>query len=112
MASLFTETITAMSAVFTPPADCSKSWTYEDEFYNSVEGGLLIQNQDSTSLDESCFPTEFGMYGRAPSSIQVYSPGACPKGYSTPGQFQNGGTTTAICCPEYVAHPPHAFELH
>ncbi|ETN41845.1 uncharacterized protein HMPREF1541_03784 [Cyphellophora europaea CBS 101466] len=104
MASLFTETITAMSAVFTPPADCANSWTYEDEYYNSVEGGLLIQNMDSTSRDTSCFPTGFSGNGRAPSSIQVYSPGACPEGYQTPGQFQNDGTTTAICCPSSFSY--------
>lgn len=77
MASLFTETITEMTTIFTPPADCARSWTFEDEFYNSVPGGLLLQNQDSISLDETCFPTSFGGNGRAPSSIQVYYPGAC-----------------------------------
>lgn len=77
MASLFTETITEMTTLFTPPADCARSWTFEDEFYNSVPGGLLLQNQDSLTLDETCFPPSFSGNGRAPSSIQVYSPGAC-----------------------------------
>jgi hypothetical protein len=93
-----------MTTIFTPPAGCANSWTYEAEVYNSVSGGLLIQNLEPTDLDTSCFPESFGGYGRAPSSIQVFSPGACPNGYQTPGQFQAAGTTTAICCPSYV--PP------
>lgn len=112
MADLFTETITSMTAVFTPPSDCTNSWTYEDAFYNSVEGGLLIQNMDSVSLDSTCFPPDFSGNGRAPSSIQVYSPGACPEGYATPGQFQNDGTTTAICCPSYVEPLTPCARMH
>ena len=104
MADLRTVTITAMSAIFTPPPDCTNSWTYEDALYNSVPGGLLIQNMDSVSLDSTCFPASFSGNGRAPSSIQVYSPGACPSGYATPGQFQNSFTTTAICCPSSYSY--------
>ncbi|KPI38333.1 uncharacterized protein AB675_12033 [Cyphellophora attinorum] len=104
MASLFTETITSMSAVFTPPANCLSSWTFEDEFYNSVPGGLLMQNIEPSDFDIDCWPEDFGGYGRAPSSIQVYSPGWCPEGYATPGQFQADGTTTAICCPSSFSY--------
>ncbi|KIW92027.1 uncharacterized protein Z519_07009 [Cladophialophora bantiana CBS 173.52] len=98
MTSIPTETITAMSSVFTPAAGCSNSWTFEGSYYNSISSGLLIQNLYLGEFNTACFPTEFAMYGRAPSSIQVYSPGACPSGYQTPGVFNNDGTTTAICC--------------
>ncbi|EXJ74182.1 uncharacterized protein A1O5_02476 [Cladophialophora psammophila CBS 110553] len=98
MTSIPTETITGMSSVFTPAAGCSNSWTFEGSYYNSISSGLLIQNLYLGEFDTACFPTDFAMYGRAPSSIQVYSPGACPSGYQTPGVFNNDGTTTAICC--------------
>jgi hypothetical protein len=98
MAFLTTETITAMGSVFTPAAGCSSSWTFEDSYYNSISSGLLIQNLYPNEFNTACFPTKFAMTGRAPSFIQVYSPGACPSGYQTPGVFNNDGTTTAICC--------------
>ena len=97
MTSLHTEIITAMGSVFTPAAGCSNSWTFEASYYNSISSGLLIQNLYAGEFNTACFPTEFAMYGRAPSRIQVYSPGACPSGYQTRGVF-NDGTTTAICC--------------
>lgn len=98
MASLRTSTITAMTSVFTPAPDCSDSWTFEGSYYNSISQGLLIQNLYADDINTACFPPKFSMSGRAPSSIQVYSPGACPSGYTTPGLFNNDGTTTAICC--------------
>ena len=58
-----------------------------------------MQNVNPSDFDTACWPEDFGAYGRAPSSIQHYSPGWCPEGYATPGQFQADGTTTAICCP-------------
>ena len=104
MASLYTETITSMTSLFTPAPGCSNSWTYEDSDYNSVSGGLLMQNLNYGDFDTACFPPEFGAYGRAPSSIQVYSPGACPSGYGTPGVQNFGGTTTLTCCPESFSY--------
>ncbi|RMZ86343.1 hypothetical protein DV736_g6433, partial [Chaetothyriales sp. CBS 134916] len=83
MASLYTETIT---------------WTFEGSAYDSVPGGILMQNLDEDSFETACFPPDFGMYGRAPSSIQVYSPGWCPEGYGTPGVQSFDKTTTLTCC--------------
>src|SRR2546423_3692610 len=94
----FTYTIPALPTTFTPPASCSASWTYEAENLNSVSGGLLLQNAEQT-FDTNCWPSSFSGYGRAPSHIQVYSPGICPDGYATAGGFTYGGTTTEICCP-------------
>lgn len=87
-----------LTTIFTPPASCSSHWTYEASYYNSISGGLLLQNAEKENLDVACFPSGFAGYGRAPSFIQVYSPGACPSGYTTPAVFYNSGTTTAVCC--------------
>ena len=94
----YTYTLSPLTNAFTPPASCSASWTYEAEFLNSVTGGLLLQNAE-TSFDTNCWPPAFTGNGRAPSYIQVYSPGVCPSGYVTAGGFTYGGTTTEICCP-------------
>ncbi|KAK6429116.1 hypothetical protein LTR95_014739, partial [Oleoguttula sp. CCFEE 5521] len=88
-----------LTTIFTPPASCNTLWTYEGAYYNSITGGLLIQNALEGKLDEACFPTGFDAAGRAPSVTQVYNPGACPNGYRTAGNTFNGLTTTAICCP-------------
>src|SRR5947209_17620257 len=93
----YTDTLSALTTTFIPPASCSASWTYEAENLNSVSGGLLLQNAEQT-FDTHCWPPSFTGYGRAPSYIQVYSPGICPSGYATAGGFTFGGTTTEICC--------------
>jgi hypothetical protein len=86
-----------LTTTFTPPSSCSSSWTYEAEYYNSVPGGLLLQNALATPLDTDCFPSGFSNNGRA-SSRQVYSPGFCPVGYTSPVVIQGGYVTTAVCC--------------
>jgi hypothetical protein len=91
-----------LTTVFTPPASCLSLWTYEAAYYNSIPGGLLIQNALPEKLDSDCFPSNFDGAGRTIGN-QIYSPGACPFGYKTAGNTFNGATTTAICCPEYVA---------
>lgn len=90
-----------MSAVFTPPSSCSSHWTYEAQSANSISGGLLLQDAQFDRPDTSCFPTGFGGWGRAPSFIQIFSPGACPIGYTTANNNFNTEATTAICCPRY-----------
>ncbi|KAG9542914.1 hypothetical protein KCU71_g496, partial [Aureobasidium melanogenum] len=87
-----------MSSVFTPPSSCSSHWTYEGQTANSVTGGLLIQNAGAGHNDEPCYPPGFGGWGRAPSFIQIFSPGICPSGYTTANNNYNGQTTTAVCC--------------
>ncbi|KAG9670139.1 hypothetical protein KCU99_g9984, partial [Aureobasidium melanogenum] len=87
-----------MSGVFTPPSSCSSHWTYEGQAANSVTGGLLIQNAGAGHNDEPCYPPGFGGWGRAPSFIQIFSPGICPSGYTTANNNYNGQTTTAVCC--------------
>lgn len=94
----------ALTTIFTPPSSCRTHWTYEASFYNSVSGGLLLQNALSSSLDTACFPPSFSNAGRA-SVSQIYSPGQCPIGYSTPAQYVNGAITTLVCCQTLVA--PH-----
>lgn len=87
------------TTIFTPPASCVTHWTYEAEYYNSVPGGLLMQNVLRERLDTDCFPPRFTGHGREPAG-QLFSPGACPDGYTTPALFRNRETTTAVCCQE------------
>ncbi|KLJ11386.1 hypothetical protein EMPG_09691 [Blastomyces silverae] len=90
-----------LTSVFTPPSSCSSSWTYEGEYYNSVTGGLLMQNAFNTR-DPNCFPPFFEGTGRGEIQ-QVYSPGYCPQGYTSPAATTANGVTTAICCPsDYI----------
>ncbi|OJD26472.1 hypothetical protein ACJ73_02148 [Blastomyces percursus] len=86
-----------LTSVFTPPSSCSSSWTYEEAYYNSVTGGLLMQNAFNTR-DPNCFPPFFEGTGRGQIQ-QVYSPGYCPQGYTSPVATTVNEVTTAICCP-------------
>ncbi|KAL2371872.1 hypothetical protein BDBG_07399 [Blastomyces gilchristii SLH14081] len=86
-----------LTSVFTPPSSCSSSWTYEEAYYNSVTGGLLMQNAFN-KRDPNCFPPFFEGIGRGQIQ-QVYSPGYCPQGYTSPVATTNNAVTTAICCP-------------
>jgi hypothetical protein len=97
LASTSTTTV-ALTTIFTPPSSCISSWTYEAELYNTVPEGLLIQNDLSQSLDTACFPTGFIYNGRVPDPIEVFSPGACPVGYTTATESFSDGTTLAVCC--------------
>jgi hypothetical protein len=87
---MVTTTLTGLTTIFTPPSTCSSSWTYEAEVFNSVPGGLLLQNALSNYLDTECFPSGFGYAG------------ACPMGYTTATESFGGGTTLAVCCQKYV----------
>ncbi|KAK2744274.1 hypothetical protein FQN57_004359 [Myotisia sp. PD_48] len=95
----------AMTAIFTPPAPCSSSWTYEPFQINDVDNGLLLQNAGGyDGSDTSCFPPGLSNDGRRTLN-QVFSPGYCPEGYSTVNVAVEQGTTTAVCCyPSYVHH--------
>lgn len=104
-----TEFLTELTTIFTPPASCSSSWTYEGEYYNSVKGGLLIQN--AISVETACFPTGFKAYGRKPPFPQVYKPGWCPEGYSSPAVFPGESLTTAACCPSYATISPQVESI-
>ena len=85
-------------SIFTPPSSCSTLWTFEDSEFNSVSGGLLLQNALHTPYDTECFPDNVvSDYGRR-SHLEVYSPGYCPVGYTTPIQSVDGSTTKIICC--------------
>ena len=86
-----------LTTIFTPPPFCRTHWTYEASYYNSVTGGVLIQNALPSPFDTPCFPSGFSNDGRG-SQSQIYSPGHCPAGYATPAQFTNDATTTYICC--------------
>ena len=101
MSQTYTTLSAALTTVFAPPASCASSWTYEAETFNAISGGLLIQNA-LTDFDTSCWPASFTgngrANGRAPSPIQLYSPGICPSGYTTAGGFTESGTTSGICC--------------
>jgi hypothetical protein len=95
-------TIVPLLSVFTPPSSCSSHWTYEASHYNGVSGGLLIQNAIPTHPDGDCFPPGFAGAGRVPHDDQIFSPGACPSGYSTAALFQSSETTSATCCQSWV----------
>lgn len=94
-----------LTTIFTPPSSCSTHWTYEAELYNSMSGGLLIQNAFYEDVDKDCFPSGLDVRGRL-SLSQVYSPGHCPVGYSTPTKFLDGAVTTAVCCYSSVNASP------
>ncbi|KAI3009023.1 hypothetical protein CBS147346_2458 [Aspergillus niger] len=96
--SVDTATITtlAMSTVYTPPASCSSSWTYEAEAANDVPNGLLMQN--CVSADTGCFPSGFSHNGRVIGTDMVYSPGWCPMGYTSADMVISQAVTTAVCC--------------
>ncbi|KAL3256603.1 hypothetical protein BDQ94DRAFT_147840 [Aspergillus welwitschiae] len=93
-----TETITtlAMTTIFTPPADCSSSWTYEPYSQNQVSNGLLMQN--CVAADPTCFPSGYSHAGRQLITAHVYSPGWCPMGYTSADMVIAQSTTTAFCC--------------
>ncbi|BCS25462.1 uncharacterized protein APUU_50173A [Aspergillus puulaauensis] len=92
----------SMSEVFTPPDECSKSWTFEPAYYNSAKGGLLMQNAVTTGNND-CFPSGFRNMGRV-EGHQIYSPGYCAEGYTSAGLNFDGSTTTAVCCPSNFAY--------
>lgn len=96
-----TTTSVALSTVFTVPASCSTSWSYEAQTYNGVSSGILLQNMFVKFSDNECFPPGFANEGRG-SASQIFSPGACPYGYVTQLNSISGGVTTATCCSEYV----------
>lgn len=72
------------------------------KFYNSVPGGLLIQNALSVDEDTDCFPPGFAYNGRVADPVAVYSPGACPAGYTTAAESFHDDTTLAVCCQRRV----------
>ncbi|PYI09852.1 hypothetical protein BO78DRAFT_467656 [Aspergillus sclerotiicarbonarius CBS 121057] len=92
----YTITTLAMSTVYTPPAGCSNSFTYEDQLANNVKNGLLIQNDAAPMA--SCFPSGFTHTGRIIETDLVYSPGWCPVGYTSANMIISEAVTTAICC--------------
>ncbi|KAJ6082943.1 hypothetical protein N7467_007078 [Penicillium canescens] len=95
-----TNTITtlAMTTVFTPPASCSSSWTFEPSGANNIASGLLLQNAAaSDNADPNCFPSGYTHFGRQTASI-AYSPGVCPVGYTTANLVIHNPVTTAQCC--------------
>ena len=71
----------SLTTIFTPPSSCRTHWTFEGSFYNSILGGLLLQNALAEALDTACFSPGFSSAGRA-SLSQVYSPEQCPIGYA------------------------------
>ncbi|KAJ5360883.1 hypothetical protein N7517_010074 [Penicillium concentricum] len=100
-----TGTITMpMSSIFTAPASCSNSWTYEPEAANLVANGLLIQNAvDNDNADPACFPSGYSQYGRVRATV-AYSPGYCPHGYTSADLLIHKPATTAVCCPSGFAY--------
>ncbi|KAL2871592.1 uncharacterized protein BJX67DRAFT_166568 [Aspergillus lucknowensis] len=99
MADSASITTAPLTSIFTPPPECSTSWTFERSAYNGVENGLFVQNVVSTDLDTSCFPSGFNQVGRATTDDTFFSPGACPAGYTTnTGATTVASTTTASCC--------------
>ncbi|KAJ9489921.1 hypothetical protein VN97_g3359 [Penicillium thymicola] len=101
-------TTLAMSSIFTAPASCSSSWTYEPRAANNVLNGLLLQNAVANdNADPACFPSGYSQYGRIRPTI-AYSPGYCPGGYTSADLVIHSPATTAICCPSdfsYIEEP-------
>ncbi|KAJ5293682.1 hypothetical protein N7508_008503, partial [Penicillium antarcticum] len=99
--SVSTDGITtlAMTTIFTPPASCSSSWTFEPSGANNIASGLLLQNAAaSDNADPNCFPSGYTHFGRQMASI-AFSPGYCPEGYTTANMVIHNPVTTAQCCP-------------
>ncbi|OQD61090.1 hypothetical protein PENPOL_c018G00220 [Penicillium polonicum] len=97
-------TTLAMSSIFTAPASCSSSWTYEPEAANNVRNGLLLQNAVANdNADPACFPSGYSQYGRIRPTI-AYSPGYCPGGYTSADLVIHNPATTAICCPSNFSY--------
>ncbi|KAJ5749274.1 uncharacterized protein N7511_010970 [Penicillium nucicola] len=99
--SVSTDGITtlAMTTIFTPPASCSSSWTFEPSGANLIPKGLLLQNAAaSDNADPNCFPSGYTHFGREMASI-AFSPGYCPEGYTTANMVIHNPVTTAQCCP-------------
>ncbi|PGH01735.1 hypothetical protein GX51_05051 [Blastomyces parvus] len=87
-----------LTTVFTPPASCSSSWTFEPSGANNVPEGLLLQNAaESNNADPACFPSGFNKFGRKTAET-VYSPGYCPMGYTSADLDVERSVTTAVCC--------------
>ncbi|KAL4811737.1 hypothetical protein BDW67DRAFT_171374 [Aspergillus spinulosporus] len=105
-----TITTLSMTAIFTPPASCSSSWTYEPEAANEVVGGLLIQNAaPNDNADPACFPPKFDKYGRKTADI-IFSPGYCPDGYTSADLAVAQPTTTAVCCLSHFTYTTEIME--
>ncbi|CAG8908475.1 unnamed protein product [Penicillium egyptiacum] len=101
-----TETITTMpmSSIFTAPASCSNSWTFEPQAANNVPNGILIQNAVANdNADPACFPSGYSQYGRTRATI-AYSPGYCPGGYTSADLVIHNPATTAMCCPSHFSY--------
>ncbi|KUM65827.1 hypothetical protein ACN42_g1271 [Penicillium freii] len=97
-------TTLAMSSIFTAPASCSSSWTYEPEAANNVRNGILLQNAVANdNADPACFPSGYSQYGRIRPTI-AYSPGYCPGGYTSADLVIHNPATTAICCPSNFSY--------
>ncbi|KAJ5181493.1 hypothetical protein N7449_011640 [Penicillium cf. viridicatum] len=97
-------TTLAMSSIFTAPASCSSSWTYEPQAANNVPNGLLMQNAVANdNADPACFPSGYSQYGRIRPTI-AYSPGYCPGGYTSADLVIHNPATTAICCPSNFSY--------
>ncbi len=92
-----------LTTVFTPPPSCFSVWTYEAATYNYVSSGILLQNAIKELLNTECFPPSFAPDGRGDATI-VYSPGVCPRGYTTLSSMIVNSVTMATCCYEY--NPP------
>ncbi|OQE07651.1 hypothetical protein PENVUL_c012G00633 [Penicillium vulpinum] len=88
-----------MSSIFTAPASCVSSWTYEPQAANNVFNGLLMQNvATNDNADPACFPEGYIQYGRVRPTV-AYSPGYCPSGYTSADLKICSPTTTAMCFP-------------
>ncbi|CAI7609169.1 unnamed protein product [Penicillium palitans] len=97
-------TTLAMSSIFTAPASCSSSWTYEPQGANDVPNGLLMQNAVANdNADPACFPSGYSQYGRIRPTI-AYSPGYCPGGYTSADLVIHDPATTAMCCPSHFSY--------
>ena len=55
----------SLTSIFTPPSLCRTRWTYEASSYNSVSGGILLQNAVANRIDTACFPSDFANSGRS-----------------------------------------------
>ncbi|KAE8376928.1 hypothetical protein BDV26DRAFT_293610 [Aspergillus bertholletiae] len=91
-----TVTIIPLTTIFTPPPDCSNSWTFAPISSGSAVNGILLKN--AVSVVSSCYPPGFSNTGTA-MATHVFSPGHCPMGYTSADITINGPATTATCCP-------------
>ncbi|KAF4769885.1 hypothetical protein HAV15_011679 [Penicillium sp. str.  len=91
-------TTLAMSSIFTAPASCSSSWTYEPQGANDVPNGLLMQNAATKdNADPACGYTSADLVIHSPATTAM----CCPSHFSYYEELRDSSTTFGGCISEF-----------